>query len=103
MTGWARHRRAPPERSGAMGPRERRRGGSAGAKPPGSSEDARMKTARLEAFSDAVIAIIMTIMVLGLRVPHETGVAALQPLFPVFLSYVLSFVYLGIYWNNHHH
>jgi uncharacterized membrane protein len=62
-----------------------------------------MATGRLEAFSDAVIAIIMTIMVLELKVPHETGWAALNSLLPVFLSYVLSFVYLGIYWNNHHH
>jgi len=58
---------------------------------------------RLEAFSDAVIAIILTIMVLELRVPHGTDFAALRPLAPVFVSYVLSFVYLGIYWNNHHH
>jgi uncharacterized membrane protein len=62
-----------------------------------------MNTTRLEAFSDAVIAIIMTIMVLELRVPHGTDLAALQPLIPVFISYVLSFIYLGIYWNNHHH
>ena len=58
---------------------------------------------RLEAFSDGVIAIIITIMVLELKVPHGAGFAALQPLLPVFLSYVLSFIYLGIYWNNHHH
>jgi uncharacterized membrane protein len=58
---------------------------------------------RLEAFSDGVIAIIITIMVLELKVPHGGTVAALLPLLPVFLSYVLSFVYLGIYWNNHHH
>ena len=62
-----------------------------------------MKTTRLEAFSDAVVAIIMTIMVLELRIPHGADVAALQPLLPVFLTYVLSFVYVGIYWNNHHH
>jgi uncharacterized membrane protein len=62
-----------------------------------------MGTGRLEAFSDGVIAIIITIMVLELRVPHETTLEALRPLLPVFLSYVLSFVYLGIYWNNHHH
>jgi uncharacterized membrane protein len=62
-----------------------------------------MKTARLEAFSDAVVAIIMTIMVLELKIPHGADVAALQPLLPVFLAYVLSFVYIGIYWNNHHH
>jgi len=58
---------------------------------------------RLEAFSDAVIAIILTIMVLELKVPHGADFGALRPLVPVFLSYVLSFVYLGIYWNNHHH
>jgi uncharacterized membrane protein len=58
---------------------------------------------RLEAFSDGVIAIIITIMVLELRVPHEATFAALAPLWPVLLSYVLSFVYVGIYWNNHHH
>jgi uncharacterized membrane protein len=58
---------------------------------------------RLEAFSDGVIAIIITIMVLELRPPHGTDLASLRPLFPSFLSYVLSFAYLGIYWNNHHH
>ncbi|MEY2853576.1 MAG: hypothetical protein RL030_708 [Pseudomonadota bacterium] len=58
---------------------------------------------RLEAFSDGVLAIIITIMVLELKVPHGTDFQALQPLLPVFLSYVLSFVYLAIYWNNHHH
>jgi uncharacterized membrane protein len=58
---------------------------------------------RLEAFSDGVIAIIITIMVLELKIPHETDLAALRPLIPVFLSYVLSFVNVGIYWNNHHH
>jgi uncharacterized membrane protein len=62
-----------------------------------------MGKGRLEAFSDGVIAIIITIMVLELKVPHGEGLAALQPLIPVFLSYVLSFVYVGIYWNNHHH
>ena len=62
-----------------------------------------MSTTRLEAFSDGVLAIIITIMVLELRVPHTADWAALHPLWPVFLSYVLSFVYLGIYWNNHHH
>jgi len=62
-----------------------------------------MDTGRLEAFSDGVLAIIITIMVLELRVPHATELAALRPLLWVFLSYVLSFVYLGIYWNNHHH
>ena len=62
-----------------------------------------MRTTRLEAFSDGVLAIIITIMVLELRVPHETTLAALSPLWPVLASYVLSYVYLGIYWNNHHH
>jgi len=57
----------------------------------------------LEAFSDGVIAILITIMVLELKVPHGADVAALRPVIPVFLSYVLSFVFLGIYWNNHHH
>jgi uncharacterized membrane protein len=58
---------------------------------------------RVEAFSDAVIAILITIMVLELKVPHGTDASALRPLLPVFLSYLLSFVFLGIYWNNHHH
>jgi uncharacterized membrane protein len=62
-----------------------------------------MTKGRMEAFSDGVIAIIITIMVLELRVPHESNPAALLPLVPVFLSYVLSFVFLGIYWSNHHH
>jgi uncharacterized membrane protein len=62
-----------------------------------------MRTSRLEAFSDGVLAIIITIMVLEMKVPHGDNLAALQPLLPVFLTYVLSFVYLGIYWNNHHH
>ena len=62
-----------------------------------------MTKGRLEAFSDAVIAIIITIMVLELRVPHGTSLEALRPLLPKILSYVISFVYLGIYWNNHHH
>jgi uncharacterized membrane protein len=62
-----------------------------------------MGKSRLEAFSDGVIAIIITIMVLELKVPHGESLEALAPLLPVFLSYVLSFVHLGIYWNNHHH
>jgi uncharacterized membrane protein len=62
-----------------------------------------MNTGRLEAFSDGVIAIIITIMVLELKVPHGDTVDALAPLIPNFLSYVLSFIYVGIYWNNHHH
>ena len=62
-----------------------------------------MGKGRLEAFSDGVIAILITIMVLELRAPHGTELAALVPLLPVFMSYLLSFIYLGIYWNNHHH
>lgn len=62
-----------------------------------------MTKGRLEAFSDAVIAIILTIMVLELKVPHEPEFSALMPLLPVMTSYILSFIYLGIYWNNHHH
>ena len=62
-----------------------------------------MPTTRLEAFSDGVLAIIITIMVLELKVPHGEDLSVLAPLLPVFLSYVLSFVYIGIYWNNHHH
>ncbi len=62
-----------------------------------------MQKTRLEAFSDGVLAIIITIMVLELKVPHGEELTALRPLVPAFLSYVLSFVYLGIYWNNHHH
>ena len=62
-----------------------------------------MHKGRVEAFSDAVIAIIITIMVLELKVPEGAEWEALPPLAPVFLSYVLSFIYLGIYWNNHHH
>jgi len=62
-----------------------------------------MGKSRLEAFSDGVIAIIITIMVLEMKVPHGDSLQALWPLLPVFLSYVLSFVYVGIYWNNHHH
>src|ERR1700732_5330396 len=62
-----------------------------------------MGKSRLEAFSDGVIAIIITIMVLELKVPHEPSLDALRPLVPVLLSYALSFLYVGIYWNNHHH
>jgi uncharacterized membrane protein len=62
-----------------------------------------MGKSRLEAFSDGVIAIIITIMVLELKVPHEASLDALRPLVPVLLSYALSFLYVGIYWNNHHH
>src|SRR5262245_57822077 len=62
-----------------------------------------MEKNRLEAFSDGVMAIIITIMVLEMKVPHGVDLAALKPVLPVFLSYVLSFIYVGIYWNNHHH
>ena len=62
-----------------------------------------MSKGRLEAFSDGVIAILITIMVLEFKVPEQTGLAALSPLVPVFFSYVMSFVFLGIYWSNHHH
>ena len=62
-----------------------------------------MSKSRLEAFSDGVLAIIITIMVLELHVPHGADIGALRPMLPVLLSYVLSFVYIGIYWNNHHH
>lgn len=62
-----------------------------------------METNRLEAFSDGVLAIVITIMVLELKIPHGEDLAALIPLWPVFASYALSFVYIGIYWNNHHH
>ncbi len=62
-----------------------------------------MGKTRLEAFSDGVIAIIITIMVLEMKVPHGDDLASLKPLIPVFLSYVLSFAFVGIYWNNHHH
>jgi uncharacterized membrane protein len=68
-----------------------------------ASEQPRMGKGRLEAFSDGVLAIIITIMVLELKVPHGAAVEDLKPLLPVFLSYVLSFIYIGIYWNNHHH
>lgn len=62
-----------------------------------------MKTHRLEAFSDGVLAIVITIMILELKVPEQTQFSALRPLIPKFISYVLSFIYVGIYWNNHHH
>jgi TMEM175 potassium channel family protein len=62
-----------------------------------------MSKGRLEAFSDGVIAILITIMVLDLRVPHETSLAGLRPVIPTFFSYVLSYVFIGIHWNNHHH
>jgi uncharacterized membrane protein len=62
-----------------------------------------MGTGRVEAFSDGVIAIIITIMVLEMKVPHGAELAELKPVLPVFISYILSFIYIGIYWNNHHH
>jgi uncharacterized membrane protein len=62
-----------------------------------------VSTTRLEAFSDGVLAIIITIMVLELHIPHGSDIGALRPILPVLLTYVLSFVYIGIYWNNHHH
>jgi uncharacterized membrane protein len=62
-----------------------------------------MTTGRMEAFSDGVIAIIITIMVLEMKIPHGSSLSALEPVLPVFLGYVLSFLYVGIYWNNHHH
>ncbi len=62
-----------------------------------------MGKGRMEAFSDGVLAIIITVMVLELKTPQGTGLAALRPVLPVFLSYILSFIYVGIYWNNHHH
>jgi uncharacterized membrane protein len=62
-----------------------------------------MGKGRLEAFSDGVLAIIITIMVLEMKVPHGDDLAAIKHLFPVFMSYILSFIYIGIYWNNHHH
>ena len=62
-----------------------------------------MNKGRMEAFSDGVLAVVITIMVLELKLPHGTSLAALKPLIPVLLSYVLSFIYVGIYWNNHHH
>ncbi|HEY7354336.1 MAG TPA: TMEM175 family protein [Terriglobales bacterium] len=62
-----------------------------------------MSKARLEAFSDGVLAVIITIMVLEMKSPHATHIAALKPVLPVFLSYILSFIYIGIYWSNHHH
>ncbi len=62
-----------------------------------------MEKNRLEAFSDGVLAVIITVMVLEMKVPHGSELRALQPVLPVFVTYVLSFIYLGIYWNNHHH
>jgi uncharacterized membrane protein len=70
---------------------------------PASHAGGKMRTGRLEAFSDGVIAIIITIMVLEMKVPHGDTVNDLLTVLPIFLSYVLSFVYIGIYWNNHHH
>src|SRR3984957_16148395 len=75
-------------------------GGSTGKAGDGGGS---MTKGRMEAFSDGVFAVIITIMVLEMKSPQGTGLAALQPLLPIFLCYVLSFVYVGIYWNNHHH
>ncbi|SRR6266536_2582509 len=74
-----------------------------GAPRPGRCSLEAVSKSRLEAFSDGVTAILITIMVLELKVPHGADFAALRPLLPIFLTYVLSFVYLGIYWANHHH
>ena len=73
------------------------------ARPYGSEGKKDVSKGRLEAFSDGVIAIIITIMVLDLHLPRDTSMAALRPAIPTFLSYALSFVFVGIYWNNHHH
>jgi TMEM175 potassium channel family protein len=70
---------------------------------PREYDGGKMRTGRLEAFSDGVIAIIITIMVLEMKAPHGDSLDDLLPVLPVFLSYILSFVYVGIYWNNHHH
>ena len=70
---------------------------------PAEAGSPRMTKSRMEAFSDGVVAVIITILVLELKVPHDESVEALAPVLPVFLSYVLSFIYVGIYWNNHHH
>src|SRR5215203_1887716 len=75
----------------------------AGPKPSALTRPHRMNKARLEAFSDGVIAILITIMVLELKTPHGATWDVLRPLLPVFLTYVMSFVFLGVYWNNHHH
>jgi uncharacterized membrane protein len=79
------------------------RGSSGAPAVPLGKHEAKVGKNRLEAFSDGVLAIIITIMVLEMKVPHGTTLGALAPLAPVFMSYVLSFIYLGIYWNNHHH
>lgn len=62
-----------------------------------------MRTERLQAFSDGVLAIIITVMLLEMKIPHGDDLNSLKPILPVFLSYILSFIYIGIYWNNHHH
>lgn len=78
-------------------------GGRAGGSGPATSYPGPVRTGRLEAFSNAVVAILITVMVLELRIPHGATVRALRPLVPIGLTYLLSFVNLGIYWNNHHH
>src|SRR6185312_13628136 len=84
-------------------PSRRRRSSGIGGALRRRCNGGKMRKARLEAFSDGVIAIIITIMVLEMKVPHGDSLHDLSPVLPVFLSYVLSFVYVGIYWNNHHH
>jgi uncharacterized membrane protein len=76
---------------------------ASGILPPAMAYNGNMNTTRLEAFSDGVIAILITIMVLELKIPHGATLEALTPQLPLFLTYLLSFVYVGIYWNNHHH
>jgi uncharacterized membrane protein len=92
-----------PAETGRRCRRRKRGAGGIGWSRGGDDPQPIMSKTRLEAFSDGVIAIIITIMVLELRVPHGAELASLRPLVPVAGSYVLSFVYLGIYWNNHHH
>jgi uncharacterized membrane protein len=87
----------------SRGARDPPRYTSARRRPAAITTDWTMGSNRLEAFSDGVLAIIITIMVLELKVPHDTSIAALLQLVPTVLSYVLSFVFIGIYWNNHHH
>ena len=94
-----------PWRSRASGAIPGLPGGALGRDPPDGWNGWRdeVHKGRLEAFSDGVIAVIITILVLELRAPHGADWSAITPLVPAFISYVLSFIYLGIYWNNHHH